>query len=68
MRGDMWLKVLIGLLITLMLSGFAFFDSKKVEKEVFQQHEKYQTEQMDRIDTTMKDGFSEVKELIKGNH
>ena len=68
MKSEIWLKVLLGLLITMMLGGFTLLDSNKVEKEVFTQHEKYQKEQMEQINTTLKDGFREVKDLIKGNH
>ncbi len=68
MKSEIWLKVLIGLLVTLMLGGFTLLDSNKVEKEVFEQHENYQKEQMEQIHTTMKDGFTELKGLIKEQH
>lgn len=49
MGKDLWLKVLIGFIITLMLGGFMRFEQVKVDKEVFNQHEKYQEQQYTEI-------------------
>lgn len=49
---DMWLKVLIGFLITLMLLSFGFTTSK-VGKDVFDRHEEYQKVQFDDIKSSL---------------
>ena len=46
---SLWLKVLIGFIITLLLAGFGVMEKKKVDKEVFQQHETYQNQQFGEI-------------------
>ncbi len=58
---DVWLRVLIGfivtamcLLVTAVFAGYNKLDDSKVEKEVFSQHEKYQSEQ-----------FTEIKDSLK---
>jgi len=42
---NMWLKVLIGFMITLLLAGAA----TKLDKDTFNRHEKYQSEQFDDV-------------------
>ena len=49
----LWLKVLIGFIITLLLGGFGLMESKKVDKEVFNQHETYQGVQYKEIKATL---------------
>lgn len=53
---DIWLKVLIGFIITSIMAlatvGFANLE-KKVDKEVFKQHEKYQTQQYKEIKSSL---------------
>lgn len=53
---DVWLKVLIGFIITVLCivatvgyAGMKDIDEKKVDKEVFNQHEEYQKEQYKEI-------------------
>ena len=48
-KDALWLKVLIGLIITLLVGGFGVMESKKVDKAVFKQHETYQTQQYSEI-------------------
>jgi hypothetical protein len=50
---EMWLKVLLGLMITMMLLGAKVIDGK-VSKEVFNQHQEYQNTQFDDIKASLK--------------
>ena len=45
---DMWLKVLIGFVLTLILLLFGF-TARKVDKEYMKQHERHQKQQYDDI-------------------
>ncbi len=60
---DVWLKTLIGFIITVMIIGstvgFSLIN-KKVDKEVYIQHEKYQTEQFGEI----KDSLQRIEEKL----
>ena len=65
---DVWLKVLIGFIITVLgvtiTAGFASMnriDEKKVDKEVFSQHETYQAQQY----TDIKDSLTRIEGKIK---
>ncbi len=53
-NSSLWLKVLIGFMLTLLLAGFGMIEAKKVDKEVFNRHETYQTTQ-----------FTDIKESLK---
>jgi len=50
-RNDLWLKVLIGLIITLFVVGFGFIEARKLDKAVFEMHRQNVTKQLDRIET-----------------
>jgi hypothetical protein len=65
---DMWLKVLLTVLITLVLGSFTVgfagrtgLDNKKVNKEYMNQHEKHQTEQFGYI----KDSLDRIEGIKK---
>ncbi len=60
-NGNMlWLKVLIGFIMTLLIAGFGVIEKKKVDKEVFNRHEIYQSEQF----TDIKDSLIRIEEKI----
>jgi hypothetical protein len=65
---DMWLKVLIGFifsLIVLVTSLGANKLDKKVDKTVFDMHERYQSKQFDSIKTYQKEQFDGIKAYQK---
>ena len=49
---DMWLRVLIGFLVSVILLSFGFTTSK-VGKDVFDRHEEYQKVQFDDIKSSL---------------
>ncbi len=60
---DMWLKVLIGFIITVMVLSIGVGGKameKKVNKEVFEQHEVYQAVQYKEI----KDSLTRIEEKL----
>ena len=70
-RNDLWLKVLIGLIITLFVAGFGFIEARKLDKGVFDIHRQNVTKQLDRIETKIDkivgkkykfEGYEEQKE------
>lgn len=50
---DMWLKILIGALLTLILLSFGF-TTTKVDKDTLKMHEMYQMEQFKDIKDSLK--------------
>ena len=53
---DLWLKVLIGFIITLIFVSVSIVMAgmdKKVDKEIFRQHEKYQNQQYSEIKASL---------------
>ncbi len=60
-NSSLWLKVLIGFIITLLLAGFSVMEAKKVDKEVFKGHETYQNQQF----TDIKDSLKRIEENTK---
>ena len=68
---DMWLKVLISLLITLVLLSFGF-TAGKVDKKAFERHEKYETEKfrsikdfLDRHEKYQTEQLTDIKDTQK---
>jgi hypothetical protein len=61
---DMWLKVLIGLIITMMLLGAKMIE-KKLDKEVFGNHEAHQDKQFEDMKEYQKDKFESFEKYIK---
>jgi hypothetical protein len=65
---DMWLKVLIGFifsLIVLVTSLGANKLDKKVDKTVFDMHERYQSKQFQDMKEYQKEQFGDFKEILK---
>ena len=52
-KSDMWLKVLIGLIITLFVGGFTYLEGKKVDKDVFDLNRQNQAQQFQRIEEAL---------------
>jgi len=49
-KNDLWLKVLLGLIITLVVAGFSYIETRKLDKSVFDLHRENVTKQLDRIE------------------
>jgi len=49
-KNDLWLKVLLGLIITLVVAGFSYIETRKLDKAVFELHRENVTKQLDRIE------------------
>ena len=56
---DMWLKVLIGFVLTLILALFGF-TTGKLDKDTFNRHEKYQDTQF----TDIKDALARIEKKL----
>jgi len=56
---DMWLKVLIGFVLTLILALFGF-TANKLDKDTFNRHEKYQDTQFSDI----KDALGRIEDKL----
>lgn len=49
-KNDLWLKVLLGLIITLLVAGFSYLETRKLDKTVFELQRENVTRQLDRIE------------------
>ena len=70
---DMWLKLIIGFVLTLIGMSFGFtanVQNDKVDKYTFEKHEEYQKQQFDAMEKRDKerhDAVMKVLERIEGN-
>ena len=49
-KNDLWLKVLLGLIVTLLVAGFSYLETRKLDKAVFELQRENVTRQLDRIE------------------
>lgn len=50
---DMWLKVLIGAILTLMIFGFSALEGRKLDKSVFNLHKEQKQIDQRRVETQL---------------